>query len=298
MRELNDISFNSLLFSFGIAAQKKRKAEQARQKYLAQRREGITDAITAFQDAFSKLVLSCGPIGLPAEYVNDAKLVPLYAIGEVLSAQGAVLHEQEMVLKIIFNNFNPTYNYSQYTQAVINRTGIYEAYWDIVGLEENKCGSFWLTLFELFYRTRQLDTLQAIDDQLSLIVANFAFLGDSESPFPEAICKRILSILNKHVSTYQQTPYIHALLLLQTILLEQRNLIIEDHFLLRDADIVQDDRTYYVFDVYQKAIQVFCGRFAVRALNMVDGQLDLKNDMDIIMLWDKDKRKYEVIFQE
>ena len=295
---MNNSWFNSLTLAFGLAARDKRKAEQARQKYLAQRREGITDAITAFQNTFSNLFLSCGPIGLPAAFVNDAKLVPLYAMGEVLSAQSAVLPEQEMVLKIIFNNFNPTYNYSQYTQAVINQTGVYEAYWDIVGLEENKCGSFWLTLFELFYRTRQLNTLQKIDDQLSLIVANFAFLGDLDSPFPEPICKRILSNLNKHVSTYQQTPYIHALLLLQTILLEQRNLIIEEHFLLRDRDIVQDERIYYVFDVYQKATQVFCGRFAVRALNMADGQLDLKNDLDIIMLWDKDKRNYEVIFQE
>lgn len=295
---MNDISFNSLLFSFGIAAQKKRKAEQARQKYLAQRRGGITDAIEKYTEAFSALLLSCGPIGLDAEFVNDAKLAPLYAMGEVLSAQGEVLPEQEMVLKIIFNNFNFNYNYSQYTQAVINRTGVYKSYWDIIGLEENKCGSFWLTLFELFYRTRQLDTLQAIDDQLSLIVANFAFLGDPESPFPESICKRILINLNKHVSTYQQTPYIHALLLLQTILLEQHNLNIEEHFLLRDTDILQDERIYYVYDVYEKATQVFCGRFAVRALNMVDGQLNLKNDLDVIMLWDKDKRKYEVIFQE
>lgn len=295
---MNNSWFDSLAFAFGLAAHDKRKAEQARQKYLAQRREGIADAITAFQNAFSELVLSCGPIGLPAEYVNDAKLVPLYAMGEVLSAQGDVLPEQEMVLKIIFNNFNPTYNYSQYTQAVINRTDVYEAYWDIVGLEENKCGSFWLTLFELFYRTRQLDALQAIDDQLGLIVVNFAFLGDPDSPFPEMICKRIVSNLNKHVSTYQQTPYIHALLLLQTILLEQRDLVIEDHFLLRDTDIVQDERTYYVFDVYKKATQTFCGRFAVRALNMVDGQLDLKNDLDVIMLWDQVKKQYEVIFQE
>lgn len=281
-----------------MAARDKRKAEQAREKYLAQRREGITNAITAFQNAFSELFLSCGPIGLPAEYVNDAKFVPLYAMGEVLSAQGEVLPEQEMVLKIIFNNFNFNYNYSQYTHAVINRTGVYEAYWDIIGLEENKCGTFWLTLFELFYRTHQMDTLQTIDDQLSLMVANFAFLGNPDSPFPEMICERILSNLNKHVSTYQQTPYIHALLLLQTILLEQRNLAIEAHFLLRDADIVQDERTYYVFDVYQKATQVFCGRFAVRALNMVDGQLDLKNDLDIIMLWNKVKKQYDVIFQE
>lgn len=190
------------------------------------------------------------------------------------------------------------YNYSQYTQAVINRTGVYEAYWDIIGLEENKCGSFWLTLFELFYRTRQLDTLQTIDDQLSLMVANFAFLGDPDSPFPESICKRILSNLNKHVSTYQQTPYIHALLLLQTILLEQRNLAIEAHFLLRDTDIIQDKRTYYVFDVYEKATQTFCGRFAVRALNMANGQLDLKNELDVIMLWDQVKKRYDVIFQE
>ncbi|MPN00764.1 hypothetical protein SDC9_147962 [bioreactor metagenome] len=81
-------------------------------------------------------------------------------------------------------------------------------------------------------------------------------------------------------------------------MLEQRDLVIEDHFLLRDTDIVQDERTYYVFDVYKKATQTFCGRFAVRALNMVDGQLDLKNDLDVIMLWDQVKKQYEVIFQE
>ncbi len=139
---MSDSWFSSLAFAFGLQAHKERKAEQARQEYLTQRREGLINAITGLHEVLSTLILGSGPIGLPSEFVEDTKLVPLYAMGEVLSAQGTILPEQEVTLKIFFTHFNPVYNYAQYTQAVINRTGAYEQYWETVALEENHVALF------------------------------------------------------------------------------------------------------------------------------------------------------------
>ena len=290
--------FNSLLLALGLQMRREQKAERTRQEFLRQRREELIHAITALQEILATLILESGPIGLPTEIVESTKLVPLYAMGEVLSAQGAVLPEQEAVLKTFITQFNPVYNYAQYIQAVINRTGLYEQYWDILALEEDHCGTFWQTLFELIYRTRLLDAIQTIDNQLSLIVVNFAFLGDPEATIMEPICNRMLNHLNRNVNSCQQTPRIHALMLLQQVLLEQRNLKIEDHFLLEDTDIVQDGRKFYVFTVHEKTSLAFCGKFAVRAIKCTaDGRLDYKNDLDVIDRWNDTKHEYELFYQ-
>ena len=165
----------ALGFVMGREFRKQKRAEQECLQFLADRREGLGAAISELSEITTNLIMECGPIGLDAEFIEEVKLAPFYAMGEVLSAQGKVFPEQEAVLKIMFANIDPIYNYSQFIEAAIHRTGVYQEYWGVVGLKKEECGSLWLTLFELIYRTRLVDTIQELDNQLSLIVINFAY---------------------------------------------------------------------------------------------------------------------------
>lgn len=289
---------NSLMFAVGLEVHKRRKEEQVRQKFLSERRENLAAAVAELADLTGHLVEVCGPIGLDKSFVEDTKLAPFYAMGEVLSAQGEVYPEQEPVLKIMFNNLNPRYNYAQFTEAVIHRAGVYSEYRDVVNITEEACGSLWLTLFELIYRSREIDICQKIMDQMHLIVINFAYLGDPHTLLPEAICKRIMDGINYHVNAHQQTQYIHAIMLLQNMLLERKRLAISDHLFQRDDDIVHEERRYYVFRVYQKHTYEFCGKYAVREIAIRDGKLDYEQDGDKILVWNADEETYDVFYQE
>ncbi len=285
-------------FTMGWELHKQKKAEQKYQKFLADRRNGLADAVSELTEITTNLVLECGPIGLDGGFIEELKLAPFYAMGEVLSAQGEVYSAQEVVLKIMFANMDPIYNYAQFTEAVIHRTGVYEEYWNIVGLKKEECGTLWLTLFELIYRSRMIEAMQKIVDQLCLIVAHFSYLGNPDATFAKPICDRILDRLNHHVNAYQQTPYIHALMLLQNMLLEKRQLPIESHFFQREENLLQDGRVYYVFRVYEKSSEAFCGKFAVRKIKTVNGELDYRNDRDQILVWNEAADRYEQFYRE
>lgn len=151
-------------FTMGRELRKRKKAEEKYQDFLTDRRNGLAGAVSELTETITNLAMECGPIGLGKEFIEEVKLVPFYAMGEVLSAQGEIYPEQEAVLKIMFANFDPIYNYAQFTEAAIHRTGIYEEYWNIVGLKKEECGTLWLTLFELIYRSRMIETFQKIDD--------------------------------------------------------------------------------------------------------------------------------------
>lgn len=281
---------------------RREKENQKRRQFLAERREDLGAAISELAEITSKLITECGPVGLGPEFVEKAKLLPFYAMGEVLSAQGEIFPEQKAVLEITLTNLNPMYNFAQFTEAAIHRTGVYQEYWDVVGLGKEACGSLWLTLFELVYRSRMIEAVQQIDNQLSYIVISFAYLRDTDVSIAEStakhICDRILDCINHHVNAYQQTPYIHALMLLQKMLLEKRELAIEKHFFLQDEEFVQDGRSYYVFGVYEKFSQNYCGKFAVRKIKSINGKLDYQNDGDQILVWNETTDNYEVFYQE
>lgn len=288
----------ALGFATGWELRKQEKENQKYQQFWADRRKDLGAAISELTEITTNLIVECGPIGLASEFVEEVKLAPFYAMGEVLSAQGEIFPEQEAPLKIMFANIDPIYNYAQFIEAVIYRTGVYQEYWDMVGLGKEECGSLWLTLFELIYRSRMIETFQHIGDQLFLIVINFAYLGDPNNSFAKPICDRILNRLNHHVNAYQETPYIHALMLLQNKLLENRGLAIEKHLFQQDEKLIQNGRSYYVFSVYEKNAQAYCGKFAVRKIKSANGKLDYKNDGDQILFWNETTGSYEMFYQE
>lgn len=288
----------ALALAFSLESREQKKEDKKRRQFLESRRKDLGAAVSELTETISNLIMECGPIGLGPQFVEQVKLAPFYAIGEVLSAQGDIFPEQESCLKIMFANIDPIYNYAQFTEAAIHHTGVYQEYKTLAALENNECGSLWLTLFELIYRSRLTSVCQKLDDQLSLIVINFANLGIPDSPFAEIICNRILNNINYHIKAYQQTPYIHALMLLQVELLEKRELAIEKHFFIQGEKIVHNCREYYVFAVYEKRSQNYCGKFAVKEIRTVNGKLDYQNDDDHILVWNESADSYEVFYQE
>lgn len=87
-------------------------------------------------------------------------------------------------------------------------------------------------------------------------------------------------------------------MLLQKMLLEKNKLSIEAHFFQREENIVYDGRIYYVFRVYEKSSQTFCGKFAVRKIKVANGSLDYRNDGDQILVWNEVTSNYELFYQE
>lgn len=289
---------NAFLITLGWSAHKQKKAEQEHQAFLTEQRDCLVTAMMDLQEVIDQVVTECGPIGLSADFVEKMKLVPLYAIGEVLSAQGIVCPEQEIFLKIWITNINPMYNYAQFTQATIQRTGIYNDFQSITGLEKDMCGSFWFIFFELIYRSRLSDMMQKLIDQLGKIIWHFSLLSNNDAPFAEPIYSRIVTCFNFWINAYQQTPYIHALMLLQKTLFDKSGIPIETQLLLREADIEQDNRDFFVFSVFEKVSNRFQGKFAIKALKVINGELDFEHDTDKILFWQEAVHGFELFYEE
>lgn len=277
--------FNSLAFVFGMEAHKQKKKRQEEKAFIEERRTDLCNAAEKLFDIIERLVTACGPVGLPKDFVEESKLLSLYAIGEVLSAQGKIVPEQEVYLKIWMANLNPMFNYAQFTQAAIHRTGVYERFQEIMGLTARTCGSFWKTLFETMYRSRLIDLFQEIGDCLTITVWNFSYLAGRTTLLAEPIGKRIRKDMEYWANTYQQTPYIHALMLLQVMLRDKKDLPIERQLLLRGDDIQRDGRNYFVFGAFERSGESSFGpsfgRYAVRELRSVGEKLD-EHDRDLI----------------
>ena len=215
--------FETFCFTLGWQLRKQEKKERNEQAKLRAFRANCFDhyeeAVVNLQKAIARLVDECGPIGLDETFHTDVKLAPLYAIGEVLSAQGKIFPQQEEELKSLILELDPKYNYAQFTEATIYRRGIFKEYWDVVGIQKDVCGTLWLTIFEMIYRTRNKDMFQTIVDNLHFIVIYFYNLGEPDTVRPSLICDRIKDYMNDHINDYQKTQYIHALMLLQMKLL-------------------------------------------------------------------------------
>jgi len=297
-----DSWFTALALTFGLAYRKEQKEKENLQAFLDQRREDLCAASEELFETMDQLITACGPVSLPEDFVEDSKLASLYVVGEVLSAQGQISPEQKSYLKIWICNLNPRFNYAQFERSAIQRTGVYEEFQKIVGLTEKTCGTFWLTLLEAVYRSRRLDLLQKFYDCLVKIVWNFSYLAGKAAPFAEAICKRMLANYEYWSNAYQQTPYIHALMLLQTKLRDQRELPIEKQLLLRDQDIRQDGRDFFVFDTYERLSEAdfgtSYGKYAVKALRSAGEKLDYEHDKDLILYCQKGSQEFKVFYDE
>ncbi len=270
-----------------------RQARRQTKAFLAFRDDCLVQfhaAIHDLDDAIDVLVQEAGPIGLDDAFFSDAKLAPLFAIGEVLSAQGTIYPQQEDRLKTLLLNRESKYNHAQLIEAAISRTGVYTQLCELVGLQRETCGTLWLTLFELVYRTRNTELYQQIVEHLHSIVVCFYNLGKPDALRPSLICDRIKDHMDLHMNSYQQTPHIHALMLLQSKLLRKRKLEIKEHYLVNEDSIVLNNRRFYVFSVYQKDANTFCGKFAVRKLHAQNG--------DLILEWNSTSNAFEEFYRE
>ena len=294
--------FDTFILAMSREAQQERKREKkerrARRAFHTDCLDQYGNAVDCLMEAIKTLADEAGPIGLDASFFTNARLAPLYAIGEVLSAQGEIHPDQEDELKALLLELDPNYNYAQFTEATISRTGIYKEFNEIVGSQRESCGSFWLTVFELVYRTRNTDLYQKIVDNLHSIVIYFYNIGEPDTLRPSLICDRIKENMDFHINSYQKTPQVHALMLLQRKLLGKRHLEIKEHYLINEDNIVLDNRLFYVFSTYQKITNTFCGKFAVRKKLMQSGATSHQIDGDLILEWNVTTGTFEEFYRQ
>jgi len=87
-------------------------------------------------------------------------------------------------------------------------------------------------------------------------------------------------------------------MLLQVKLLGKKHLEIKEHYLVNEENAVIDNRLHYVFSVYQKESDEFCGKYAVRKIKIRDGKLDYEKDGDLILEWNPATNSYDQFYRE
>lgn len=148
------------------------------------------------------------------------ELAPLFPMAEVLSMQGNIGTNQKQFLQSYLNIYPSRYNIAQFTNAAIHRTGMYPKWRTLAGLDENHCGSIWHTVIELICRQRDPQLLQRLVDLLGTIFYRFWLLENATMSLAEVRYGRIISHFNRYAQEDQQTPYLHAVMLLQAQLAE------------------------------------------------------------------------------
>ena len=272
-----------------------------REKMLAfqqERADTVWKSTSELINLILELSNECGPIGVGADFAKGVQIMPLFAIGEILSAQGQIYPEQEPLLKLLIASLNSAYNYAQFIDITVHRKGPYSAYWEQIGLDQEHCGQTWLTLFEMIYRSRNMEIIQTINLKLTEIAINFELVGLPASVFGKTVSSNLAASLQHHINLYQKTPYIYAILLLQSELLRQRSMAVETHFFIREDGFSQDGREFYVYSVYDKETHTFQGKYAVRRNRDINGYLDYENDKDLITVWDQSQNQFITFYKE
>lgn len=200
------------------------------------------------------------------------ELAPLYPMSEVLYLQGYAGKKQEDFLQRYFMKHLPRYSLRQFLQFSIEREGPYEEWYSYCGLDADHCGRIWHTLIELVCRQRDTGKLQTVIDQLGAILYQFSFLEDRETDAEHTCYQQIIRFINQYGTSDQQTPYLHAVMLLQVILAKKLGgqPIAYIPILVWDEKPDMDGGEGLCFQVKKRNTPHFLRRYAVRTLKTPD----------------------------
>lgn len=279
--------FEAILFALGLEKHKRKKEEEL-WKYIQERHDGIIIAISKFNSAVSDLMRDVGAISFPEHLSAEKNLVPYFAVWEVLSEQRMIYEEQKWVVMVLFRKPYPDFSLDNYMQAAIDGKEDFDELMQGLVIDKDRCGDFWHFVFEMIYRTRKIEKLQEIVDNLTMMVVNFGLLGNRQSPYPKAICDRLLQALNFHINEYQKNPCIRAIMLLAVILSEKMKVGLDEQIAVYGENVQLNNKNCYTFIVSYKVTFRFLGRYAVQ-----EG-----SDEDRIYMWDEEHNQYNILYEE
>lgn len=197
-------------------------------------------------------------------------LLPLFPVGEVLSLQGYIGEEQRALLQEYLSDepdLCSKFNTGQIIRICVDREGPYQEWKELIGIDEESCGRLWQVLIEMVLRCDRADRMDEIVEYLIMIFHSFASLEGHGDDFWLPTYYQDMTYFNEHSERLQNTPYLHAVLLLQSLLAERSGGNLQDYApkLSDDSpEMLVEDEGCYFFQVYYGEEPLSIRTFAVR----------------------------------
>lgn len=269
------------------------QSSEERAKFVRERRAALDGAICEMCGFLSDLY-EPHALGVAREAFEDlSELAPIAPIAGILCAQGSIGAAQSDYLTDYFNVHSSRYNLHQFTKAAVEREGVYARWHTLAALESTFCGQIWHTLIELICRSRDPQLMQKTVNMLGRILHHFSLLDQHDTASARICCGNMVSCLNTCAESDQQTPYLHAVMLLQSELAKKTGGAPQAFVPCAEEmpAFDMDGRTGAVFFVHRTDDLHFAARYAVRDRSTPD-------DADLIWQLPLDGGNPVVFFSE
>ena len=152
--------------------------------------DGVTAAVDRTGDIIQRALKNSGPNWI----LDGVKYVPLFCFGSVLRRQRRITQDQRNVLNC-FDNMSYSFTTKQFADAMVwgKQIGNYS---DLMDLDRQQSGRFWLYLCQSFYTAGTPQEFQDYVDGLSSIMMHFSVLGNSESTIGIDVCSEFVESVN------------------------------------------------------------------------------------------------------
>ena len=141
------------------------------------------------------------------DLLDGATQLPLYAFYLVLCDQGTIAKEQGRFLQIYFTHSNIPYTMNLFLEATRNNNYVREDLINLVGITEDKAGSFWVQFFKMLYRTDE-DTshASALVSSFCQIMTRFSALNGEPETRLLVVMKKLFEAVDAQAVLCRQLP--------------------------------------------------------------------------------------------
>lgn len=168
----------------------------------------IADAATEMYNLIRMVSTQANLNYIPIELKQGDDTLPFYAFFKVIQAQeGNPSSEQLILLDFFINEINPEFTKNEFLSAVHSNNQTRQKIEELVGMTENKVGSFWSMFFKLVKKTdNEEEAIIKIANYFATIVMHFCVLGKPDSQVALPICESFASLLQDQFTKSQSQP--------------------------------------------------------------------------------------------
>ena len=154
----------------------------------------IAEGVSAAVDRTGGIIQRAIKVSAPTWSINGVLYMPLFCFGSVLRRQRRITPDQRKVLSS-FNNMSFPFTTKQFADAMIwgKQIGDYN---DLMDLDQQHSGRFWLYLCQAFYTAGTPEEFQEFVNGISNTMMHFSVLGNSESTIGIDCCSEFVESVN------------------------------------------------------------------------------------------------------
>lgn len=141
------------------------------------------------------------------DLVEGLKHLPIYAFYLVLGGQDKISREQRDLLTLYFSHFNMPYTVDSFLQAVRSDNTARKAFLELIGIDKEKAGRFWIQFYKLLYRTAE-DTKPITDliDSFCRIMMRFAAISHKDMDYLIPLMKSFVEAVHIQADICWEEP--------------------------------------------------------------------------------------------